>query len=196
MQLYSLDIKVGGRMKDPSVMFSSKKQDWATPPEFMDFLKEELEWIPDLDAACSPHNKKADIGYCLEEGNDGLKKPWFGHVWVNPPFGRELPLWIEKASEYAASQYNDIPLWSVMMLIPARTDTKWFHQLLLPTCKKIFFIKGRFNYLEHGDSKASNAPFPTMLVYFGNREFNTIYQTCAGKMDTLDVPSTSRGMKR
>lgn len=171
------------------MMFSSKKQDWATPPEFLEFMKERFDWTPDLDAACSPHNVKARMGFCLENGRDGLKETWFGNVWVNPPFGRELPKWIKKAIT-EVNRFDD-PAKSVMMLIPARTDTKWFHELVAPFALRIWLIKGRFNYLEDGTSKASNAPFPTMLVHFnGTRDY------LGNNIQTLDVPSISRGMKR
>ena len=168
-------------------MFSSEKQDWGTPPEFLDYLFNAFDWIPDLDAACSPHNMKAEYGICLETGGNGLEDRWFGNVWLNPPFGRELPKWIRKAwLECNFFENCD----TVMMLIPARVDTKWFHEMVMRHATHVYLIKGRFNYLENGTSKAKNAPFPTMLVKF-TAGSKGIYHRA--NINALEIPKEARG---
>ena len=138
------------------VMFSSASNEWATPQDLFDRLNAVHHF--NLDAASTDANAK-----CLNhftEVDDGLSQDWGGYtVWLNPPYGRELSKWVEKA--YAESRK---PNTKVVMLIPARTDTRWFHDY----CVKgdIEFIKGR---LKFGNSKNS-APFPSMIVVFENIE--------------------------
>jgi site-specific DNA-methyltransferase (adenine-specific) len=81
-----------------------------------------------------------------------LTANWYGRVWCNPPYGRVIKDWVKKASEH-----NDL----VVMLLPSRTDTKWFHELVLPYAE-VQFIKGR---LKFGGSKLG-APFPSIIVTY------------------------------
>ena len=78
------------------------------------------------------------------------------HVFVNPPYGREIVKWVEKS--YLESQKENT---LVVMLIPARTDTRWFHDFIYHKAE-IRFIKGRLRF---GNSN-NNAPFPSMIVIF------------------------------
>lgn len=87
---------------------------------------------------------------------NGLNQKWEGARWCNPPYGRKIGEWIKKAAESEAT---------VVMLLPARTDTKWFHDYCLKF-GKIEFLKGR---LKFGDAK-ENAPFPSMVVVFGEKD--------------------------
>lgn len=135
------------------LMFSSKTDLWATPQDFFDKLNEEFNF--DLDPCADDDNHKCDEYFTKEE--DGLKQGWGGYtVFCNPPYGRELYNWIKKCSEEAKK-----PNTKVVMLIPARTDTKYFHEFIYHKAE-IRFIKGR---LKFGDSKNS-APFPSMVVIF------------------------------
>ena len=135
-------------------MPQSVTDDWATPKNL--FYKLNLENSFDLDVAASSRNHLCDEWFGLDHENpdrrDGLNAEWFGHVWCNPPYGRVIKDWVLKAS-----QHHDL----VVMLLPARTDTRWFHELILPNAD-VEFIKGR---LKFGDSKSA-APFPSMLVRF------------------------------
>lgn len=79
------------------------------------------------------------------------------NVFCNPPYGKELPLWVKKAYEESMK-----PNTKVVMLIPARTDTRYFHEYIYHKAKEIRFLKGR---LKFGNSKNS-APFPSMVVVF------------------------------
>lgn len=136
------------------VMFSSKTDMWSTPQDFFNKLDEEFHF--NLDPASTHENAKCEKHYTKVE--DGLIQDWQGHVvFVNPPYGREIGKWVEKA--YMESKKDNT---TVVMLIPSRTDTKWFHQYIYNVAKEIRFIKGR---LKFGGSKNS-APFPSMVVVF------------------------------
>lgn len=135
-----------------SVHFSSKTDLWATPQDFFD--KVAAEHGPfDLDVCALRENAKAPVFFTPED--DGLKHEWFGKCWMNPPYGREIGDWMRKA--YEAGQQGAM----VVCLVPARTDTRWWHDYAIKGA--VTFIKGR---LKFGDAKA-NAPFPSALVIFG-----------------------------
>lgn len=124
-----------------NVHFSSQKMDWKTPKAVYQTLDAEFGFDHD---PCPPNYKV-----------DGLKSEWGGCNFVNPPYGRELPKWIEKGyQEHKKGK-------TVVFLIPSRTDTKWWHEYCMKA-KEIRFIKGR---LKFGDSKNS-APFPSAIVIF------------------------------
>lgn len=134
------------------VMFSSKTDLWETPQEFFDALNDEFGF--DIDVCALPENAKCDQYYTPEQ--DGLSQPWQGVVWCNPPYGRDIGKWVQKAYEENKKENNFI-----VMLSPARTDTKWFHDYIYGKAE-IRFVKGR---LKFGESKNS-APFPSMVVVF------------------------------
>lgn len=133
------------------VMFSSTTDLWATPQDFFDTLNAEFHFTLD---PCSTHeNAKCAKHYTAAE--NGLTQTWGGEtVFCNPPYGRELPKWVRKC-------YDESERATVVMLIPARTDTKWFHDYIYGKAE-IRFIRGR---LKFGNSKNS-APFPSMVVVF------------------------------
>lgn len=142
-----------------NVHFSSKTDDWSTPQELFDELNREFGFT--LDVASTKENAKCKRFFTKDSGirgNGGLDWSWNGEiVWCNPPYGREIGKWVKKASEARGGL--------VVMLIPARTDTKWFHDHILGKAE-IRFIKGR---LKFGGSKNS-APFPSMVVIFRSHE--------------------------
>jgi phage N-6-adenine-methyltransferase len=136
------------------LMFSSKSDMWETPWELFSPLNRQLEFETDVCAIAE--NAKCKNYYTPEM--DGLIQEWKGMCWMNPPYGREIGKWVEKAflSTYMMNSQT-----MVMCLLPARTDTKWFHDFCLHGT--IAFIQGR---LKFGGCKNS-APFPSMLVMFG-----------------------------
>jgi len=139
------------------VMFSSKKTEWETPRALFDELNREFGFT--LDVCALPENAKCDLFFTPK--TDGLSQSWKGHMcWMNPPYGREIGKWVKKA--YEESQRGA----TVVCLLPARTDTRWFHEYC--TKGEIRFIKGR---LKFGGCKNS-APFPSMIVIFRRREVN------------------------
>lgn len=138
-------------------LFSSQKPDWATPPGLFNELHDEFGF--DLDPCANDENHKCDNYFT--EAEDGLSQDWGGHrVFCNPPYGRALPKWVEKC--YREGSKDDT---TVVLLIPARTDTAYFHDFILNQAE-IRFIRGR---LKFGDGKAP-APFPSMLVIYRGPE--------------------------
>lgn len=131
------------------VMFSSETDLWSTPQDFFDSVSKEFQF--NLDVCASKENAKCDKYYTKED--DGLKQQWHGICWMNPPYGRVIGKWVQKA--YESSQKGTV----VVGLLPARTDTKWFHEYIYGKAQ-IRFIKGR---LKFGNS-INSAPFPSMLV--------------------------------
>ena len=142
------------------VMFSSKSGEWSTPQDFF----EKLNWRfgPfDLDPCANPANTKC--ANFFTEVEDGLTKDWEGfRLFVNPPYGRGIDKWIKKG--YLESQKKNT---RVVMLIPARPDTKYWHEYVMKA-SEVYFVKGR---LKFGDSQNS-APFPSAVVVFdgGNQQ--------------------------
>lgn len=136
------------------LMFSSKTDLWSTPWDFFEKLNDEFHFTLD---PCSTHeNAKCYKHFTIEE--DGLLQDWGNEVvFCNPPYGRQIKDWVKKA--YDESQKDNT---TVVMLIPARTDTIYFHEYIYHKAE-IRFIKGR---LKFGDAKNS-APFPSMVVIFG-----------------------------
>lgn len=137
-----------------AVMFSSKTDLWATPQAFFDELNEEFHFT--LDPCATPENAKCKKYYTVKE--NGLKQDWQGEtVFCNPPYGKAIKNWVKKCYEESRK-----PNTTVVMLIPARTDTTYFHDYIYKKAKEIRFIRGR---LKFGNLKNS-APFPSMVVVF------------------------------
>lgn len=134
------------------LMFSSNDQTWETPKDFFSRLDREFKFT--LDPCATPETAKVSKYFTQEI--DGLTQSWSGErVFMNPPYGREISKWIQKAAE--ESQKEDT---IVVGLIPARTDTRYWHRYIFPVASEIRFIKGR---LKFGGSKNS-APFPSAVV--------------------------------
>lgn len=137
-------------------LFSSASGDWETPQELFDVLNEEFHFT--LDACATPLNTKCPVFY----SEDSLDHTWPGRVFCNPPYGRRILDWVRHA--YTESQHclrNEV----VVMLLPSRTDTKWWHRWVMKA-DEIRFIEGR---LKFGGAKNS-APFPSCIVVFRARE--------------------------
>lgn len=140
------------------VMFSSATDNWSTPQDFFDKLNDEFHFT--LDVCADENNHKCEHYYTKEI--DGLSRPWVGTVWCNPPYGRKIGEWVRRA--YISSQIGSA---TVVMLLPARTDTRWFHDYIYNKSNtEIRFIKGR---LKFGGCKNS-APFPSMVVIFRSKQ--------------------------
>lgn len=135
-----------------SVLFSSNSVEWETPQELFDSLNEEFHFT--LDPCSTDLNAKCQKHYTKEQ--DGLAQDWSGEiVYCNPPYGREMPKWIEKCYEHY------IGGGIAVMLIPVRTDTKAFHEYIYGKAE-IRFIRGRLRF----NGAKSNAPFPSMIVIY------------------------------
>lgn len=134
-----------------NVHFSSKTDMWATPQDFFDKYNDIYHF--DTDVCATSENAKCPKYYTKEQ--NGLAQEWSGVCWMNPPYGREIKDWMKKAYE------SSLKGATVVCLVPARTDTAWWHDYSIKG--KIEFIRGR---LKFGGSKNS-APFPSAVVVFG-----------------------------
>ena len=139
-------------------MFSSKKNNWATPQWFFDKLDAEFHFT--LDPCADDHNHKCEKYFT--EKQDGLKQSWSDEiVFCNPPYGRVIGKWVKKCFEevYCGSCK------CAVMLLPARTETMWFHDYIYHKAE-VRFVKGRLKF----GGATVNAPFPNMIVVFRGRD--------------------------
>jgi len=132
-------------------MFSSKTDMWATPQEFFDSLDKVFRFETDVCAV--KDNAKCQRFYTPDD--NGLLQDWRGVCWMNPPYGREISQWVEKA--YRSAKDNGA---TVVCLLPARVDTRWWHDF----CAKgeVHFLRGRLKFGGNDNS----APFPSAVVVF------------------------------
>lgn len=135
-----------------AALFSSQTGEWETPQDRFDEWDKEFRFT--LDAAATRQNAKCRRWYTMR--GDALAKPWPDRVWLNPPYGRGVGQWVEKARRESLKGSL------VVCLLPARTDTRWFHDHVWPDKAEVRFLKGRLRF---GGSK-NPAPFPSMLVIF------------------------------
>jgi site-specific DNA-methyltransferase (adenine-specific) len=154
----------GGRVMPPTNMqvhYSTDSNEWATPWDIYNTLDAEFHFT--LDPCASDENHKCDRYFTRDD--DGLKQSWAGEaVFMNPPYGREIGKWIEKA--YRESLQTNT---YVVCLIPARTDTRYFHDYIMKA-QEIRFKRGRI----HFNNSKNSAPFPSMLVVFTGKYSDTI----------------------
>jgi phage N-6-adenine-methyltransferase len=153
-----------------SVHFSSKTELWSTPQPFFDDCDSIFHF--DLDVCALPENAKCVRHFTPQD--DGLKQAWTGTCWMNPPYGRDIGKWMRKAWE--SSQQGAA---TVVCLVPARTDTKWWHRYA--KLGHVTFLRGR---LKFGDSE-TGAPFPSALVVFCNGKQPWRYLKQCTKCDTI-----------
>lgn len=138
-------------MSSQSVHFSSKRMDWETPPEF--FAEYDAEFAFTLDVCALPHNAKCARFFTPDD--DGAVQDWGENVcWMNPPYGAEIGRWMRKA--YSASRSGA----TVVCLVPARTDTRWWHDYAMRG--EVRFIRGRLTFV----GATASAPFPVAIVVF------------------------------
>lgn len=143
-----------GRPTHLAALFSSRTDQWPTPKWFFDALDQEFGF--DIDVCASPEHAKCKRFFTPEM--DGLKQAWTGVCWMNPPYGREIGLWVAKA--YQSAQQGT----TVVCLLPARTDTAWWHEYVM-RAEEVRLLRGR---LKFGNATAG-APFPSAVVVFRPR---------------------------
>jgi hypothetical protein len=130
-----------------AVHFSSARTDWGTPSHVYEALHHEFRFTLD---PC----RLGDEGG-LYGRRDGLLMGWAGErVYCNPPYGPAIPDWLSKAREAEIAVY----------LLPARTDTRWFHDHCLRYSREIRFIRGRLRF--NDGPREARAPFPSMVVVY------------------------------
>lgn len=133
-------------------LFSSKIHTWETPFDLFEKLDETFNF--NTDVCASKDNAKCKNFFDIDV--NGLSQRWEGNCWMNPPYGREQIKWIEKAHDESTKGST------VVCLIPARPDTKIWHNIIFKKAKVICFIKGRLKFGGSNDS----APFPSALIVF------------------------------
>ncbi|MDE2125281.1 MAG: adenine methyltransferase [Armatimonadetes bacterium] len=148
-----------------AVHFSSRTDLWATPADFFARFNDEFQFT--LDVCALPENAKCERFFTPAE--DGLSQQWTGVCWMNPPYGRAIRHWVEKAYHSARAGAT------VVCLLPARTDTKWWHTWVKPF-GETRFIQGR---LKFGNCKNS-APFPSAIVIFRPGAAPIVCSACEG----------------
>lgn len=147
------------------VHYSSNNHTWETPQDFFDELNSMYGFT--LDACAEWHTAKVDCYYTKEQ--DALQQSWEGIVWCNPPYGREQIKFIQKALEEHKKHGS-----TIVLLIPARPDTKVWQDIIFPNASQVCFVRGR---LKFGGAEY-NAPFPCALVVFGKHKDMSSFGWC------------------
>lgn len=133
-----------------STLYSSRTEEWETPQNLFDQLNEEFRFT--LGPCCTHENAKCEKHFTKEE--NGLEQSWEGErVFCNPPYGKAISPWVKKCSTANAKL--------VVLLVPARVDTAWFHDYVYGKAE-IRFIRGRLKY----GGATHNSPFPSMICIF------------------------------
>lgn len=146
-----------------SGLFTSDHASWETPQKLFDRVSK-IYGPFDFDAAASQENAKCERYFDREL--NGLAQPWRGRVWLNPPYGDAVKFWVRKC---ALSRLN---CEVIVALLPARTDTRWFHQYVLGHASRLVLFEGRIKFV----GAASSAPFPSILaIYYPGGPQDQIY---------------------
>ena len=141
---------------------SSNKDDWETPQELFDELHEKYDFT--IDVAATDENAKLSNYYTVED--NALQQKWRGRVFVNPPYGREIKHWVKKAYEESLQSHNEL----VVMLIPSRTDTIYWHDYIFDKAE-VEFLKGRLKFEVDGVA-GQPAPFPSAIITYKKENEN------------------------
>lgn len=140
-------------------LLSSKNLNWCTPQDFFDVLDREFHF--ELDAAATEKSAKCPRYFTPQ--TDGLASPWTVSegraVFCNPPYGREIVKWVRKAYEEAKAGTK------IVLLLPARTDTRYFHDYIYDKAQ-IIFLRGRLRFTDEDGRSYAPAPFPSMVVVY------------------------------
>src|SRR5277367_4561745 len=131
------------------------RSEWETPQELFNELDAEFHFT--LDVAASKSNHKCRKFFTKEQ--DGLKQPWSGVAWCNPPYGKAIPLWLNKAIEEQKRGVTSV------FLVFARTDTSWFHEIVLPHAE-VRFLRGRVRFTHPTLGVGNNPAMGSMVLVF------------------------------
>lgn len=170
-------------MRNYRGLSSSGNIEWETPDYLFKYFDKIYNFT--LDPCCAPENAKCEKFFTKEDS--GLFKSWQGHrVFMNPPYGRQIPKWIEKAYNevYHPACYLQT---TVTCLIPARTDTRYWHDYCAKA-DKIIFIKGRIRFGKNKDFRYPTT-FPAAVVIFDKNIKDE------EKVSFLDIRSVNRQRK-
>ena len=166
-----------------AVLYSSTSEEWPTPQPL--FAKLNRRYGFTLDPCATPENAKCPLYFTKEQ--DGLRQDWGTHrVFVNPPYGTRIGAWAHKCFE--ASQAGAL----VALLVPARTDTRWFHNWVQGKAE-VTFVRGRLRFGSSGNS----APFPSMLAIYSPNRPATICARCGnGFLGRSDARACSNACRQ
>lgn len=142
-------------------MFTSNKEDWETPQELFEELNKEFNF--EIDVAASDENAKLPKYYTKKK--NALNEVWEGNVFCNPPYGKQLAKWVKKAHDEYERDQNRV----IVLLIPARTDTSYWHDYIFGKAI-IRFLRGRLKFEVSGQAAINAAPFPSAVIIFMNKE--------------------------
>ena len=148
-----------------NVHYSSEKHTWETPKDIFEKLDNIFNFT--LDSCAEDSTAKCTLYYTKED--DALQQDWKGVVWCNPPYGREQVKFVNKAL-FESEKHKS----TVVLLIPARPDTKVWQDIIFPNASQICFIRGRLRF---GDAKES-APFPSAIIVFGKEVDLSMFGFC------------------
>lgn len=152
-----------------NIHFSSKSSEWSTPQDFYDRLNTEFHFT--LDPCATAENAKCENFFTISD--DGLSKPWAGRVFMNPPYGREISQWVEKAATEASKEYCEF----VVGLVPSRTDTIWWHEWVMQA-REVRLVRGRLKFAGHSNS----APFPSAVVIWEAWSLMPLFDTMKARI--------------
>lgn len=148
-------------------LFTSNSEHWCTPKKYIQLIQNNFGEIH-LDPCSNKYssvNAKHELS--LEKGQDGLQADWSsfgGLVFVNPPYGRKISKWTNKILHEAGKGVE------IIALLPSRTDTKWFHDEVIPASTALVFVEGRISFINGSTGLKTNpATFPSVFVYYGPR---------------------------
>jgi len=139
---------------------SLKSIEWETPPEVFNPINDEFHFT--LDVAANSENAKCSKYYTKHD--DGMKQNWTGEIcWCNPPFGRDVPKWCEKALHEKTNGATTV------LIIPCKTNTNWWHELVIPHAE-VRFLRGRVKFLKDKTQYGQALPWPlAFVIYHGKK---------------------------
>jgi len=145
---------------DAAVPFAERNDRWLTPPTVVEALG-----TFDLDPCGAPGHVLARTTYLQEDGDDGLTDPWFGRVWLNPPYGRTMRVWIERLAEHGTGT----------ALIPVAAGTKLWQEVVFREASAIHFYRHRIKFLRRdGLEDDMVSPQASAIVAFGDEDADVL----------------------
>ncbi|MCC8106420.1 MAG: phage N-6-adenine-methyltransferase [Clostridiales bacterium] len=171
-------------------LLSSQNMNWCTPLDFFEELDREFHF--DLDPAATEKSAKCAKYYTPED--DGLTKDWGRHrVFCNPPYGRQIQGWVQKG--YKESRK---PGTLVIMLIPARTDTQYFHDYILRgKADEVRFLCGRLKFTDEESNSKDAAPFPSAVIIWRSADMKEWTYVNTFFVQSIDIgPKPHKALKR
>lgn len=152
---------------------TSKTPEWNTPQHIVAATLRLFKNI-DLDP-CADAGLRIPAGCHYTKQDNGLQYQWFGKVYLNPPYGRQIGVWVKKLM----FEYSCLHVTEAVVLLPARTDTKWFIRL----CEHpVLFLDGRLKF----NDGSGSAPFPSAICYLGPNLLD--FQTAFGHLGRTYIP--------